>query len=169
MMTNPANYTIAMAPLHCRLRTCAVSLAGAFLVLTAPRIANADEPQNIDAKKSESATNPSSSSRQTTSSTSNSTRTAGTVLMVMGCASVATGVVVIAWTFGLADTNQPGRDYAGIAGLSLMGGGMLLDLIGIPLYLAGGNGSKAQGTPPGSPVTVSAGFGVGSASLKVTF
>jgi hypothetical protein len=58
-----------------------------------------------------------------------------------------------------------------LVGLPLLGGGVLLNSIGIPLFVVGGrkNESTALYKPPPPPVTVSAGFGYGSASLKVTF
>jgi hypothetical protein len=96
-------------------------------------------------------------------------RTAGGVLIGLGGASIFVGGIV---TFiDLSRDGQFSGVTALIVGLPLIGGGLLMTGIGIPLYIVGGPKPKSSAfsTPPPPPVTVSAKIGFGSAALKVTF
>ena len=126
----------------------------ALLFTTTPAIAFADEAAPVH----EAESGP------------NGMQVAGGVLIGVGGVSFVTGGIITLVTLNSSFTTLP--DITGLfVGLPLVAGGLLLNGIGIPLYIVGSKKKKtsAFSTPPPPPVTVSGGIGFGSASLKVTF
>lgn len=140
---------------------------GAFLMTAALQIAHADEAAAVNNDRDEQ-TRVSSSSGISASSRQKM-RTAGGALIGIGAFSIAIGAIVTG--VGLADGSFGSELTALVVGVPLMGGGVLLNGVGIPLYIVGSNesSSSALRKPPTPPVTLSANVGYGTASLKLTF
>jgi hypothetical protein len=110
-----------------------------------------------------------SASEKKADSGPNGMQTAGAVLMGLGGASIFAGGIV---TFIDLDRGGPFSGVTAlIVGVPLIGNGLLMGGIGIPLYVVGSKKRKANAafTPAPPPVTVSVGIGFGSASMKMTF